>query len=701
VGTEGDDRLFGTQGDDVIVGLGGNDVIHGKQGDDVICAGDGDDRVLAGNGNDFVDGGAGNDSLSGGVDDDHLDGGTGVDDLSGGPGSDICVNGTASQCEVSDAGRPTANAGPDQTALVGDTAVLSGSDSSDPDGDPLTFAWSLISRPPDSSASLSDPTAVAPSFVIDLPGSYVGELIVNDGTQDSDPDTVTVATENSPPVADAGPDHTAFVGDEVTLDGSGSSDVDGDLLTFAWSLTTVPVGSGATLSDSSAVAPSFVIDLPGTYVAQLIVDDGMVASPPDTAAITTLNSPPVADAGPDQSVFVGNVVVLDGSGSSDVDGDPLTFSWSLTTVPAGSGAALSDGSVVMPTFAVDLPGTYVAQLMVNDGTADSSPDTVAITTLNSAPVADAGPNQSVFRGDTVFLDGNGSSDADGDPLTFSWSLTTVPAGSAATLSDPVAAAPTFVADTAGTYVAQLIVNDGTVDGAPDTAMIEALNVDIPTIFIDNASTAEGNSGTTDLVFEVTLDAAHSAQVTIDFAAQDVSASVADNDYVAASGTLTFAPGETSETVTVQVIGDTVFEANETFRVLLSNPVNASIGAGSGQGTIFNDDVRLFIGNFALAEGNSGTTDFVFDVALEGPYPLPVSVDFATRDSSATVADNDYVAASGTLTFAPGETSEAVTVQVIGDTAFEANETFRVLLSNPVNASIGAGSGQGTIFNDDT
>jgi hypothetical protein len=326
---------------------------------------------------------------------------------------------------------------------------------------------------------------------------------------------------------------------------------------------------------------------------------------------------------------------------------------------------------------------------------------VAITTLNSAPVADAGPNQSVFRGDTVFLDGNGSSDADGDPLTFSWSLTTVPAGSAATLSDPVAAAPTFVADTAGTYVAQLIVNDGTVDGAPDTAMIEALNVDIPTIFIDNASTAEGNSGTTDLVFEVTLDAAHSAQVTIDFAAQDVSASVADNDYVAASGTLTFAPGETSETVTVQVIGDTVFEANETFRVLLSNPVNASIGAGSGQGTIFNDDVRLFIGNFALAEGNSGTTDFVFDVALEGPYPLPVSVDFATRDSSATVADNDYVAASGTLTFAPGETSEAVTVQVIGDTAFEANETFRVLLSNPVNASIGAGSGQGTIFNDDT
>jgi hypothetical protein len=589
VGTEGDDRLFGAQGDDVIVGLGGNDVIHGKQGDDVICAGDGDDRVLAGNGNDFVDGGAGNDSLSGGVDDDHLDGGTGIDELSGGPGSDICVNGTASRCEVSDAGRPTANAGPDQTALVGDTVVLNGSDSSDPDGDPLTFAWSLISRPPGSAASLSDPAAVAPSFVLDLPGSYVGELIVNDGTQDSDPDTVTVTTENSPPVADAGPDHTAFVGDEVILDGSGSSDVDGDLLTFAWSLTTVPVGSGATLSDSSAVAPSFVIDLPGTYVAQLIVDDGMVASSPDTAAITTLNSPPVADAGPDQSVFVGNVVVLDGNGSSDVDGDPLTFSWSLTTVPVGSGATLSDSSVVMPTFVVDLPGTYVAQLVVNDGTVDSSPDTVAITTLNSAPVADAGPNQSVFHGDTVFLDGNGSSDADGDPLTFSWSLTTVPAGSAATLSDPAAAAPTFVADTAGTCVAQLIVNDGTVDGAPDTAMIEALNGDIPTIFIDNVSTTEANSGTTDLVFDVTLDAAHSVQVAIDFATQDVSATVTDNDYVAASGTLTFAPGDTSETATVQVIGDTAFEANETFRVLLSNPVNASIGVGSGQGTIFNDD----------------------------------------------------------------------------------------------------------------
>jgi hypothetical protein len=682
VGTDGDDRLFGTKGDDVIVGLGGNDTIHGRHGDDVICAGDGDDRVLAGNGNDFVDGGIGDDSLSGGGDDDYLDGGTGADELSGGPGSDVCVNGTASQCEASDASRPMANAGPDQTALVGDTVILNGSGSSDPDGDPLTFVWSLISVPPGSAASLSDPTAVAPSFLIDLPGSYVGELIVNDGTQDSDPDTVTVTTDNSPPVADAGPDQTAFVGDEVILDGSGSSDVDGDPLTFVWSLTTVPAGSGAVLSDSSAVAPSFVVDLPGTYVAELVVDDGTVTSSPDTAAVTTLNSPPVADAGPDQSVFVGDVVVLDGSGSSDGDGDTLTYSWSLIAVPTGSGAVLSDGSVIMPTFVVDLPGTYVAQLLVNDGTVDSSPDTVTITTLNSVPVADAGPNQSVLVDDTVFLDGNGSSDADGDPLAFSWSLTTVPAGSAATLSDPAAVAPTFVADMVGTYVAQLIVNDGTVDSAPDAAMIEALN-----------SAPVANAGPDQSVAFgeiVQLDGSGSSDPDDDpltyawsFVTLPAGASAALND--ADTVNPTFLADVSGTYVVELIVNDGVSD---------SAPDEVII-------TATGEIPAIFIGDVLSAEGNSGTTDFVFDVALDAAHSIPVSVDFATEDSSATVADNDYVAASGTLTFTPGDTSKTITVQVIGDTTFEPNEVFRVLLSNPVNAGIGKGSGQGTIFDDDT
>ena len=371
---------------------------------------------------------------------------------------------------------PVADAGPDQTVLVTDTVTLDGSGSSDTDGDPLTFLWQLTQVPPGSGATLSDPTAVAPTFVADLPGTYVAELVVDDGTDPSAPDVVIVSTTNSAPVADAGPDQTALVNDAIILDGSGSTDVDGDPLTYAWQLTTLPAGSTATLDDPTAVMPGFVIDVAGTYVAELVVNDGLVGSLPDTVTVTTTNSAPVADAGPDQSTFVGDTVTLDGSGSADVDGDPLTYSWSLTTVPAGSAATLDDPTRVDPTFQADLPGTYVAQLMVNDGFVDSPPDTVVVTTQNSPPVADAGPDQSVDLGALVQLDGTGSSDVDGDPLTYAWSLNAVPSGSAASLSDPTSPTPTFTADVPGDYVAQLIVNDGLVGGAPDTVLVSTLNV---------------------------------------------------------------------------------------------------------------------------------------------------------------------------------------------------------------------------------
>ncbi|MCD4811316.1 putative Ig domain-containing protein [bacterium] len=371
--------------------------------------------------------------------------------------------------------RPMANAGPDQTVYVTDTVQLDGSGSSDVDGNPLTCQWSFVSVPAGSTASLSDSTLVNPSFVVDVPGTYVVQLVVNDGTVDSDPDTVSISTQNSPPVANAGPDQTVFVGDTVALDGSMSSDVDGDLLTFGWSLTSIPDGSAATLSDSTAVNPTFVVDRPGSYVAQLIVNDGTVDSDPDTVTVTTENSSPIAGAGPDQTVFVTETVQLDGSGSSDADGDSLTFMWSFTSRPAGSIATLSDSTLINPNFVADLPGTYTVQLIVNDGTADSYPDSVVISTQNSRPVANAGSDQTVFVEDTVTLDGSASSDVDGDPLTYQWSFTSIPSGSGATLSDPAAIDPTFEADLPGMYVVQLIVNDGELDSNPDSVVITTEN----------------------------------------------------------------------------------------------------------------------------------------------------------------------------------------------------------------------------------
>jgi len=278
---------------------------------------------------------------------------------------------------------------------------------------------------------------------------------------------------NRVPVANAGPDQTVFVTRTVQLNGAGSSDGDGDPLTFRWSFASRPTGSNAGLSDASAVRPTFVVDVPGRYTLQLVVNDGFTDSPPDTVLIDTQNSPPIANAGADQTVLVGAMVQLDGRGSSDVDGDHLTFRWSFVSRPPGSHATLTDDTAPSPAFVVGLPGRYDVQLVVNDGTVDSRPDTVIIDTRNSRPIAHAGADQTVVMGATVQLDGSGSSDADHDPLGLRWSFVSRPPGSLATLSDVTAVQPTFVADAIGVYVVQLIVNDGTVDSAPATVGVTA------------------------------------------------------------------------------------------------------------------------------------------------------------------------------------------------------------------------------------
>lgn len=373
---------------------------------------------------------------------------------------------------------PIADAGPDQTVPVGATASLDGTGSSDIDGDTLTYAWELTGMPAGSAAVLSDSTAVMPSFVADLPGSYVAKLVVNDGELNSQANRVTIDTSNSTPVANAGADQRVEFGDQVTLDGSTSSDVDGDRLIFQWWIISKPASSNAQISDASAVAPSFDADAPGRYEIALIVSDGLADSDPDTVTISTLNVAPVANAGPDQSTFIGETIVLDGSNSSDVDGDPLSFSWSLISIPEDSVTVLDDPTAIQPSFVADRPrGTYVAQLIVNDGEVGSAPATVTITTENSVPIADAGDDQNVVENEIVVLDGRGSTDADFDDLSYRWSLTSRPGKSKAEIDDASSTVTSFVADKKGRYVVQLIVNDGQLDSQPDTANIRATKND--------------------------------------------------------------------------------------------------------------------------------------------------------------------------------------------------------------------------------
>jgi streptogramin lyase len=227
------------------------------------------------------------------------------------------------------------------------------------------------------------------------------------------------------------------------------------------------------------------------------------------------------------------------------------------------------------------------------------------------------------------------------------------------------------------------------------------------ISIGDARMAEGNAGQSAFRFTVSLDQAQSAPMTVDYSTADGTATAA-SDYAANSGTLTFAPGETAKTITVQVNGDTTVEPNETFTVNLANATgNATIADGQATGTILNDDqpvieppARVSINDVSKAEGNTGQTAFRFTVSLDQPKSAPVTVDFDTGNVTAT-APSDYVATTGTVTFAPGETAETVTVQVNGDTTKEANETFNLNLANVTgNATIADGHAVGTIVNDD-
>jgi probable HAF family extracellular repeat protein len=226
----------------------------------------------------------------------------------------------------------------------------------------------------------------------------------------------------------------------------------------------------------------------------------------------------------------------------------------------------------------------------------------------------------------------------------------------------------------------------------------------PSLSIGNVSIVEGHGGTVSAVFTVSLSAASDQTIMVTFASGDGTA-MAGSDYQAASDTLTFAPGETSKTITVLVNGDRLGEPNETFIVLLSNPINATIADGSGQGTIIDDEPRVSINDVSKKEGNgngnSATTVFTFTVTLSVAYDVPLTLSYATADGTAKTSDGDYVASSGTITFAPGETTKTITVVVKGDKKKEANENFFIDLSDLSGYAVFLDSrGTGTILTDD-
>lgn len=282
---------------------------------------------------------------------------------------------------------PLADAGVNRQVKIGESVLLDGSNSTDADGDPLTFAWSLVGSPAGSSAMIADQDAAMASITPDVEGMYQIRLIVNDGMLGSNPALLTLIAvpetpENQAPVARQVADQNAEVGELVTLDGSMSQDPDGQAVTYSWMLAK-PSNSTSFLSAPTAAKPTFTPDVEGTYTATLIVSDGMLSSDPvSSTVIASLgNQAPTARVGMARSVLTEQVVTLDGGSSSDPEGTSLTFTWTLTDKPSGSSASLANATSATPEFTPDLVGTYVAELIVSDGMLSSMPTSVLITAV--------------------------------------------------------------------------------------------------------------------------------------------------------------------------------------------------------------------------------------------------------------------------------------------------------------------------------
>ena len=227
-----------------------------------------------------------------------------------------------------------------------------------------------------------------------------------------------------------------------------------------------------------------------------------------------------------------------------------------------------------------------------------------------------------------------------------------------------------------------------------------LTVASNTLSIGNAVANEGENAT----FDVTLTPpVTDGTVTVSYSTSDGTATD-PADYMGETDTLTFAPSDGTETITIPTVEDALDEDDETFTVTLSNASGAAISDPDGTGTIVDDDPTptLSVNSPSVVEGNSGTVQATFTVTLSAPSGREVSVDIDAQNGTATTADNDYEDNSDTLVFAPGQTSKTFAVVVNGDFKVEGDETFEVVLSGETNATIapGGGTGVGTIVNDD-
>ncbi|HEY7709535.1 MAG TPA: putative Ig domain-containing protein, partial [Candidatus Entotheonella sp.] len=496
-------------------------------------------------------------------------------------------------------------------------------------------------------AEACDVDAISPSFVPNFIPLFQNASVI---TQDVTPDGVTIlmpmeAVTGLVVRAPAPPIHAD--GDAVELL-IVARDPSAAPLTF--SATGLPPGlsidpmlgliTGTLSRDASARSP---------YTVNTTVSNGTdldavtfiwtVANPEPILALPFVPVAPLVE---------GMAVALQAE-ASDPDGDPLVFS--ATGLPPALTINASTGLIsgtLTQTAAAGSP--YTVRVTVSDGTASSSLD-FTLTLTNPVPMITSPGNQSSTEGAPVRLQLE-ASDPDGDPLVFSAAglppdLTINP--STGLISGTIGA----MAANGSPYMVIAEVSDGA--NSSQIRFTWVVNAVLPLVSITDQTALESNAA--GAVFFVSLSAVTGRTVTVAFATANDSA-IAGQDYQAVSGQLTFNPGVTTQMLTVPLLDDRLDEPSETFLVNLRNAVNAEIEDGQAVGTIQDDDVApaLSINNVTVTEGNSGTTAAEFTVTLSEASGQTIRVDFSTANGTA-IAGEDYQAASGTLEFSPGSTTQ--------------------------------------------
>ena len=494
----------------------------------------------------------------------------------------------------------------------------------------------------------------------------------NDGSLPPAHDSVILTTGNLRPVANitqTGGENPVETGEEITLDGTSSSDGDSDTLSYDWSLLSKPSGSSLVINANTTPSQTHIVDASGTYVFQLVVNDGELASRAVTYTVTTGgNEAPIANAGPDQAIATGQLVSLNGGASQDPDGDALNYSWSFTSRPAGSEAVLTNANSVSPDFETDIPGDYVIALVVDDGELSSDIDEVRITSTNIAPTAViSGPSTGEI-GEALTFTGVGSSDVDGDDLSYIWTVAT-PDGSNLGVIEGSDVAFQFMPDVSGDYIVSLTVSDGFVlsEAVTNLVTIEEPNsppvldvIDAQTISVGSTASVQFSASDPDgddLTFSVSPSPLPTgASLNSDTGLFTYSALSRDPDSLTFNVTVSDGEASSTGSFSISVTSDNVLETTYSGQVVDAVTGQAIAGARvftlTGETTLTDSN-----GEFTLTDIPSGSVTICVEVdGQEIDYtPLRYAtnlIEFVDNQESAPI---QLARAIDTAVYAPAQT----------------------------------------------